>query len=194
MGLLLLVLYRHNLVSQRNLSHGTVVEFVWTLAPALVLVAIGLPSFRVLYLADEILSPSLTVKAIGHQWYWSYAYDDLEDPIAYDSYMIAPDSLETSQLRLLDVDTTCVLPIGTIVRFLALSTDVIHSFAVPSLGMKLDCMPGRLNQTTMMISRAGTYYGQCSELCGAYHAFMPIRVDGVSPDDYVAWLQNQVDA
>lgn len=147
--------------------------------------AIAVPSFRVLYLSDEILVPNLTVKSIGHQWYWSYSLDDLVDNLAYDSYMVASDQLETGQLRLLEVDNSLVLPIGTIIRVLTVSTDVIHSFAVPSLGIKVDAIPGRLNQTTVLINRLGSFYGQCSELCGAYHAFMPIRVDGVTTGQFV---------
>ncbi|RYE15152.1 MAG: cytochrome c oxidase subunit II [Rickettsiales bacterium] len=159
--------------------------------PAFVLVAIALPSFKALYLADEILAANLTVKLIGHQWYWSYNYDDIAEPIAYDSYMVPKEDLEPGQLRMLEVDNPLVLPVGTIVRMLATSTDVIHSFAMPSLGIKIDCMPGRLNQVTVLANRTGTFYGQCSELCGAFHAFMPIKLDVVSPKQFVAWLKSQ---
>jgi cytochrome c oxidase subunit 2 len=126
---------------------------------------------------------------IGHQWYWSYGFDDISNAIAYDSYMLASDSLEPGQLRLLDVDNALVLPVGTIIRLLATSTDVIHSFAMPSLGVKIDCIPGRLNQATLLINRTGTFFGQCSELCGAFHSFMPIRLDVVNAKQFVAWLK-----
>lgn len=159
--------------------------------PGFVLIAIALPSFRALYMSDEIMSPNITIKAIAHQWYWSYSFDDIVTPIAFDSYMLTNDSLEPGMLRLLDVDNALVLPIGTIIRLLATSTDVIHSFALPSLGVKLDCMPGRLNQATILAHRTGTFFGACSELCGAYHSFMPIRLDVVSTSQYLAWLKSQ---
>lgn len=193
MGVILVHNYRNSLVSYKDLTHGTVVELVWTILPALILVAIAVPSFRVLYLSDEILVPNLTVKAIGHQWYWSYSIDDLAQPIDFPSYMARDDMLEQGQLRLLEVDDPLVLPIGTIIRILTSSTDVIHSWAVPSLGLKLDAMPGRLNQTTVLINRLGSFYGQCSELCGVEHAFMPIRVDGVTPGQFVGWLRAKVE-
>jgi cytochrome c oxidase subunit 2 len=192
MGFILIYNYRNNIISNKDLTHGTVIEMVWTITPALVLVAVGVPSFRVLYLSDEILSPNLTVKAIGHQWYWSYGLDDLVDNLAFDSYMVANDDLETGQLRLLDVDNSLALPVGTIIRMLTVSTDVIHSFAVPSLGIKVDALPGRLNQTTVLINRLGTFYGQCSELCGAYHAFMPISIDAVTPGQFIAWAKSLI--
>lgn len=192
-GFILVYNYSNNLISYKDLTHGTVVELIWTILPALILVAIAIPSFRVLYLSDEILVPNLTVKAIGHQWYWSYNLDDLVDNLAYDSYMVADDTLELGQLRSLEVDNSLVLPVGTIVRLLTSSTDVIHAFAVPSLGVKLDAMPGRLNQTTILINRLGSFYGQCSELCGVAHAFMPIRVDGVTVGQFLGWTKSQLD-
>lgn len=184
-----LFINKNNLIAMRNLNHGTVIELIWTILPAFILVAIALPSFKALYLADEILAANLTFKAVGHQWYWSYGFDDISNAIAYDSYMLASDSLEPGQLRLLDVDNALVLPVGTIIRLLATSTDVIHSFAMPSLGVKVDCIPGRLNQATLLINRTGTFYGQCSELCGAFHSFMPIRLDVVNAKQFVAWLK-----
>lgn len=192
-GFILVYNYQNNIISYKDLTHGTVVELIWTILPALILVAIAIPSFRVLYLSDEILVPNLTVKAIGHQWYWSYNLDDLVDNLAYDSYMVDKDSLEKGQLRNLEVDNSLVLPVGTIVRLLTTSTDVIHAFAVPSLGVKLDAMPGRLNQTTILINRLGSFYGQCSELCGVSHAFMPIRVDGVTVGQFLGWTKSQLD-
>jgi len=182
----------NSLLSMRDVTHGTVIELIWTIIPALVLIAIAIPSFRVLYITDEVLAPNITIKAIAHQWYWSYCYDDLLHNIAYDSYMTSTDMLDQGALRLLDVDNSIVLPIGTIVRVLTTSTDVIHSFAIPSLGIKLDAMPGRLNQTNVLINRTGTYFGQCSELCGTYHAFMPIKLDAVSTEQFVGWLNSNV--
>lgn len=192
MGFILIYNYRWNIVSYKDLTHGTVVELIWTILPAFILVAIAVPSFRVLYLSDEILVPNLTIKAIGHQWYWSYSLDDLIESINFESYMVASDDLEKGQFRLLEVDNSLVLPIGTIIRVLAVSTDVIHSFAVPSLGIKVDAMPGRLNQTTILINRLGSFYGQCSELCGAYHAFMPIVINGVTPGQFIGWAKSLV--
>jgi len=184
-----LIIGKNNLIAMRNLNHGTVIELIWTILPAFILVAIALPSFKALYLADEILAANLTFKVIGHQWYWSYSFDDISNAIAYDSYMVASDSLELGQLRLLDVDNALVLPVGTIIRLLATSTDVIHSFAMPSLGIKIDCIPGRLNQATLLVNRTGTFFGQCSELCGAFHSYMPIRLDVANAKQFVAWLK-----
>lgn len=184
-------MHTSNLVSYSNMTHSTIVELIWTITPGFVLIAIAMPSFRALYMSDEIMSPNITIKAIAHQWYWSYSYDDIVTPVAYDSYMLTNDSLEPGMLRVLDVDNALVLPIGTIIRLLGTSTDVIHSFAVPSMGIKIDCMPGRLNQTTILANRIGTYFGQCSELCGAFHSFMPIRLDIVSTGQYLAWLKSQ---
>ena len=166
-----------------HFSHGALLETVWTLAPVVVLIIIAFPSFKLLYLTDEVFTPSLTVKVIGHQWYWSYEYSDFvnEDgeSIEFDSYMIPDSDLENGQLRLLDVDNSLVIPVDTNVRFVVTSTDVIHSFAVPSLGMKVDALPGRLNQTSTIAEREGTFYGQCSEICGANHSFIPIVVEAV---------------
>jgi cytochrome c oxidase subunit 2 len=162
--------------------HGHLIEFLWTLAPALILGAIAIPSFRLLYLMDEIVEPELTVKAIGNQWYWSYEYTDYGDPIQFDSFLV------DGPVRQLNVDNYLVLPVDTSVRLLVSSTDVLHSFAVPSLGIKLDATPGRLNSVGFMISRPGVFYGQCSELCGYLHGFMPIGIKAVSLDQYFSWL------
>lgn len=154
----------------KYLNHGTLIETIWTILPALLLIAIAFPSFRLLYLLDEVVSPTITIKVSGHQWYWSYEYSDYVtesgDAIEFDSYMIPESDLELGQFRLLDVDNKVVLPTDTHIRLIVTSTDVIHSFAVPSLGLKLDCCPGRLNQASILINREGTFYGQCSELCG----------------------------
>ena len=185
-----LFIVHYNITSYRDTAHGTILELIWTITPALILIAIAVPSFRVLYLTDELLSANISIKVVGHQWYWSYGVDDVINALAYDAYMVSNDMLDVGQIRLLDVDNALVLPIGTIIRLLCTSTDVIHSWAMPSLGIKVDAMPGRLNQTNIVIDRLGTYYGQCSELCGAYHSFMPIRLDAVSPSQYIGWLNN----
>lgn len=147
-------------------------------------------------LIKEVVSPSLTVKVVGHQWYWSYELCDFvneaNEPIEYDSYMIPDSDLEDGQLRLLEVDNRVVLPVDTHVRFVVTGADVIHDFAVPALGLKIDACPGRLNQTSVVTQRAGTFYGQCSELCGVYHGFMPIVVEAVELDAYLVWLDSQV--
>lgn len=184
-------------ITHKYLSHGTVLEIIWTLTPALILVTIAFPSFKLLYLMDEIIDPSITIKAIGHQWYWSYEYSDYtgvgEDSLAFDSYMVPTEDLEMGQLRLLEVDNRIVLPINTHVRVIITAADVLHSWAVPSLGVKADAVPGRLNATSFLIKRPGVYYGQCSEICGTSHYGMPIVVEGVSLDDYVSWVETQLE-
>ena len=180
-----------------NTTHGGVLEIIWTVIPAFILAAIAMPSFTLLYMLEEVVDPAITVKVIGHQWYWSYEYSDYvtdkEDSIAFDSYMVQEDDLEKGQLRLLEVDNPVVLPVNTSVRFLITSADVLHCFAVPSLGLKLDAVPGRLNQVGTTIKREGTFYGQCSEICGVNHGFMPIKVQGVSLDGYISWISEQIE-
>jgi cytochrome c oxidase subunit 2 len=157
-------------------NHGTLLELIWTITPALILVAIAFPSFKLLYLMDEVISPTMTVKVVGHQWYWSYEYSDFVsadgESIDFDSYMIPESDLELGQLRLLDVDNRVMVPVDTHIRFVVTGADVIHDWAVPSLGVKIDCIPGRLNQISVMIQREGVYYGQCSEICGVYHGLI----------------------
>lgn len=186
----------HNPLPEKIL-HGTTIEIAWTIAPSLILVFIAIPSFALLYSMDEVVDPAVTVKAIGHQWYWSYEYSDYntsdEQTLAFDSYMIPEDDLEIGQLRLLDVDNRVVIPVSTHVRCLITSADVLHSWAVPSLGVKCDAVPGRLNQVSMFVKRQGIFYGQCSELCGANHGFMPIVVEAVSLQDYISWVANKLE-
>jgi len=177
--------------------HGTTIELVWTIVPSLILVVIAVPSFSLLYSMDEVIDPAITLKVVGHQWYWSYEYSDYntseEDTINFDSYMIAEDDLELGQLRLLEVDNRVVLPINTHIRVLITSTDVIHAWAIPSLGIKCDAYPGRLNQVNTFIKREGVFHGQCSELCGVNHGFMPIVVEAVSLTDYVSWVSSKME-
>jgi cytochrome c oxidase subunit 2 len=179
-----------------KIIHGTTIEIAWTVAPSLILVMIAIPSFALLYSMDEVVDPAVTIKAIGHQWYWSYEYSDYnetdEPGISFDSYMIPDDDLELGQLRILEADNRVVVPVNTHIRMIVTAADVLHSWAVPSLGVKTDAVPGRLNQTEFFIKREGVFYGQCSELCGANHAFMPIVVEAVSLENYIAWVSNKL--
>lgn len=174
----------------KYLFEGVLIEVIWTLFPAGVLIFIALPSLKLLYLMDEVINPSLTVKVVGHQWYWSYEYSDYgTETIEFDSYMIPTSDLKKGDLRLLDVDNRLIVPIQTVVRVLVTGGDVLHSFAVPSLSVKIDAVPGRLNQTSFYLKRPGVFYGQCSEICGANHSFMPIVVEGVSLEKYMCWVE-----
>lgn len=179
-----------------SLTHGTIIEMLWTVTPAIILLIIAVPSFSLLYAMDEVISPAITIKTLGHQWYWSYEYSDYlnedNESIAYDSYMIPEEDLELGQLRLLEVDNRMVVPINTHIRVIVTAADVLHSWAVPSLGIKCDAIPGRLNQTSLFIKREGVYYGQCSEICGVNHAFMPIVIEAVTLPNYVSWISNKL--
>jgi cytochrome c oxidase subunit 2 len=179
----------------KNVVHGTVIEIIWTVIPSVILIIVALPSFALLYSIDEIIDPALTIKCIGHQWYWSYEYNDFESQIGainFDSYMVPEDELEFGELRLLEVDNRIVLPVNTHIRILVTAADVLHSWAVPSLGIKLDACTGRLNQTSVFILRDGVFYGQCSEICGVGHANMPIVVEAVPINKYILWLSEKI--
>nr|QGT34974.1 cytochrome c oxidase subunit II [Evacanthus heimianus] len=171
----------------RYLLEGQMIELIWTILPALMLIFIAFPSLRILYLLEETKVPMLTIKSIGHQWYWSYEYSDF-NKIEFDSYMMPTNDLESSQFRLLEVDNKIVLPFNTNIRLLFTSSDVIHSWTVPSLGLKVDCSPGRINQGSININRPGIYYGQCSEICGANHSFMPICLESINMNMFINWL------
>lgn len=173
----------------RNILEAQEVETIWTILPAVTLLFLAFPSLRLLYLIDEVRHPVVTVKAIGHQWYWSYEYTDFLD-LEFDSYIIPTEDLEEGDFRLLEVDHRVVLPIGLEVRFLIRSADVIHSWTIPSLGVKVDAIPGRLNQLGFTINRPGVFYGQCSEICGSNHSFMPIAVERVDHHSFVNWIKN----
>ncbi|YP_009054547.1 cytochrome c oxidase subunit II (mitochondrion) [Anabas testudineus] len=173
-------------LTNKDLLDSQEIEMIWTLLPAIILILIALPSLRILYLMDEINDPHLTIKTVGHQWYWSYEYTDYEN-LEFDSYMIPTQDLAPGQFRLLEADHRMVLPIDSPVRTLITADDVLHSWAVPSLGIKLDAIPGRLNQTAFIVSRPGIYYGQCSEICGANHSFMPIVVEAVPLKHFEDW-------
>nr|AIW64327.1 cytochrome c oxidase subunit II [Cheirogaleus medius]AIW80695.1 cytochrome oxidase subunit II [Cheirogaleus medius] len=187
-----LVLYIISLMLTTELTHTSTmdaqeVETVWTILPAVILILIALPSLRILYMMDEITTPSLTLKTMGHQWYWSYEYTDYEN-LCFDSYMTPSSDLKPGELRLLEVDNRVVLPTEMSIRMLISSEDVLHSWTVPSLGVKTDAIPGRLNQATLTTSRPGIYYGQCSEICGANHSFMPIVLELVPLKHFEEWL------
>nr|YP_009708767.1 cytochrome c oxidase subunit II [Microhyla fissipes]AVW85951.1 cytochrome c oxidase subunit II [Microhyla fissipes]QEW86412.1 cytochrome c oxidase subunit II [Microhyla fissipes]QNS22525.1 cytochrome c oxidase subunit II [Microhyla fissipes] len=173
-------------LSSTNTIDAQEIEMVWTIMPAIILIVIALPSLRILYLMDEISNPDITIKAIGHQWYWSYEYSDFAN-LNFDSYMIPTKELTPGQFRLLEVDNRMVTPIGMATRTIITADDVLHSWAVPSLGVKTDAIPGRLNQASFLVSRPGVYYGQCSEICGANHSFMPIVVEALPVPDFLNW-------
>lgn len=175
-------------------QHGNTIEFIWTCIPAIILWIIGLPSLHLLYLTDNFLNTDLTIKVIGNQWYWSYEYSDYEEIIKYDSFILDDSSLQLGDLRLLETDNSLILPIHSVIRLLITSTDVIHSFTVPSLGFKADAIPGRLNSVNFSIFRPGSFYGQCSELCGVLHGFMPISVKGVSKLEYLQFIKNELNS
>nr|BDL61391.1 cytochrome c oxidase subunit II [Percnon planissimum] len=176
-----------NLFINRYMLENQPIEVIWTSIPAIILIFIALPSLRLLYLLDEVNSPSLTLKTIGHQWYWSYEYSDFLQ-VEFDSYMVPTQDLEMSGFRLLDVDNRTVLPMNTQIRVLITAADVIHSWTVPALGVKADAIPGRLNQTSFLINRPGLFYGQCSEICGANHSFMPIVIESTSINSFLNWI------
>jgi cytochrome c oxidase subunit II len=173
-------------------SHNSVLEVFWTIAPVLILVIIAIPSLKLLFFMDRTHDADMTLKVVGHQWYWSYEYPDHGD-FTFDSLMVPDDELEEGQPRLLAVDEPVVLPIDTDIRILVTSDDVIHAWAVPAFGIKTDTVPGRINETWVRINREGTYYGQCSELCGVNHGFMPIAVEAVSKEAFAEWVEEAQD-
>ena len=195
MCLLLWVIYRYN--EKRNpvpskVTHNTLLEVLWTGIPVLILIVIAIPSFRLLYNQLEIPKPDLTVKAIGHQWYWSYVYPD-NGNFTFDARMVTAEEAVAQQknvVLLLDTDEEVVLPIHKNIRIQITSEDVIHSWTIPSFGIKHDAVPGRINESWFNIEKPGIYYGQCSELCGNLHYFMPIKVHAVTPEEFAAWVKD----
>ena len=169
-------------------THNVAVEVLWTLIPCLILIVMAVPSFKILYKQDTIPKAEVTIKAIGYQWYWGYEYPD--ENIIFESYMIKEEDLKENQPRLLAVDNEVVVPVNKVVKVLITANDVLHAWALPSFGVKRDAVPGRINETWFKAEKVGTYYGQCSELCGIQHAFMPITVRVVSQEDYVEWLSD----
>jgi cytochrome c oxidase subunit 2 len=184
----------------QNFTHSSLLEIIWTIIPSVILIFIAVPSFSLLYSLDELISPKLTLKIVGHQWYWSYEYIgstvlnvDFPGTINFDSYMVNLDELSYGSFRLLEVDNRVILPINTHIRILVTSADVLHSWAVPSFGIKIDACPGRLSQSSLFIKREGVYYGQCSEICGINHGFMPIVVRGVPELVFYYWQFMKMD-
>jgi len=171
----------------KKFSHNSLIEVIWTVAPVIILVAIAVPSLRLLFYMDRTDDPEMTIKAIGHQWYWSYEYPDLGEDISFDAVMLQEDELEDGQPRLLATDETVVVPVDTNIRLLVTADDVIHAWTIPSFGIKIDAIPGRVNEGWFRVDAEGIYYGQCSELCGRDHAFMPIQVKAVSKEEYAEW-------
>nr|UNI92557.1 cytochrome c oxidase subunit II [Euplax sp.] len=176
----------------RYMLENQLIEAIWTSIPAFILIFIALPSLRLLYLLDETSDPSLTIKTIGHQWYWSYDYSDFLS-MEFDSYMIPSKDLDPSGFRLLDVDNRTIMPMNTQIRTLITAEDVIHSWTVPALGVKADAIPGRLNQASLLINRPGLFFGQCSEICGANHSFMPIVIESTSINSFLNWISSSVE-
>jgi cytochrome c oxidase subunit 2 len=186
---------KKSLIAHKYLNHGTLIELIWTITPAMILILIAFPSFKLLYLMDEVIDPSLVIYGEGHQWYWSYQYPDFYDVnnefIEYDSYIVPESDLEKGTLRMLEVDNRVIIPELTHTRFVVSSADVIHSYACPSLGIKCDAYPGRLNQSSLYLNREGTFFGQCSEICGVLHSSMPIAIQCVSLEKFLIWLYKQ---
>nr|YP_011010435.1 cytochrome c oxidase subunit 2 [Halovelia malaya]WPW47050.1 cytochrome c oxidase subunit 2 [Halovelia malaya] len=178
-----------NKMINRFMMENQTIEIIWTIIPALILMLIALPSLRILYMMDEIKSPSITIKSIGHQWYWSYEYSDFKN-IEFDSYMKPTNETMNNEFRLLETDNHIVLPMNNQIRILVTATDVLHSWTIPSMGVKIDAIPGRLNQSSMFMNRPGIMYGQCSEICGANHSFMPITIESVPTKQFIKWLKN----
>nr|YP_010743877.1 cytochrome c oxidase subunit II [Polythlipta liquidalis]WET30817.1 cytochrome c oxidase subunit II [Polythlipta liquidalis] len=187
-GYLMLSLFFNKYIN-RFLLEGQMIELIWTILPAITLIFIALPSLRLLYLLDELNNPLITLKSIGHQWYWSYEYSDFNN-IEFDSYMTPINQMNNNNFRLLDVDNRIILPMNNQIRIMVTTTDVIHSWTIPSLGVKVDANPGRLNQTNFFINRPGIFFGQCSEICGANHSFMPIVIESISIKNFINWINN----
>jgi len=173
-------------------THNVPLEIIWTALPVVLLIIILVPSLRLLYFSDKDPAAEMTVKVVGHQWYWSYEFPD-HGGFSYDSYMIPDKEIDVSkgQVRLLDVDNTLVIPVDTSVRFIVTAADVIHSFFIPAFGLQKAAIPGRLNETWAKVEREGRYYGQCNKICGNGHAFMPVAVDVVSKEKFAAWIKEK---
>ncbi len=193
LGLLAYVCYRfsedRNPIPS-NVTHNTTLEIIWSVIPVLILIIIAIPSFKILYYMDKVPNAEMTLKVTGYQWYWGYEYPD-NGNLAFESYIIPEDKLKPGQLRLLEVDNRVVLPVDTNIRILLTSSDVIHAWGVPAFGVKIDATPGRLNETWVRINKPGIYRGQCSELCGPYHGFMPIVIEAVSKEKFYEWVNSK---
>nr|AYV92161.1 cytochrome c oxidase subunit II [Xenopsylla brasiliensis]AYV92162.1 cytochrome c oxidase subunit II [Xenopsylla brasiliensis]AYV92163.1 cytochrome c oxidase subunit II [Xenopsylla brasiliensis]AYV92164.1 cytochrome c oxidase subunit II [Xenopsylla brasiliensis] len=176
-----------NKINNRIMMESQTMEMIWTIMPMFMLIFIALPSIRLLYLLDDSNNPLISIKSIGHQWYWNYEYSDFMN-ISFDSYMISSNDLNLNFFRLLDVDNRIILPYNTNIRIIITASDVLHSWTIPSLGIKVDATPGRLNQTNFYMNRPGLYFGQCSEICGANHSFMPIVIESISINSFIKWI------
>nr|YP_009689197.1 cytochrome c oxidase subunit 2 [Pseudoregma bambucicola]QEL51999.1 cytochrome c oxidase subunit 2 [Pseudoregma bambucicola] len=170
-----------------KILENQLIELIWTTTPPLILIFIAMPSLHLLYLMDEIKSPNMTIKIIGHQWFWSYEYSDFPN-IEFESYMI--NNKKNENFRLIEVDNKMIIPFKMNIRLLITSEDVIHSWTIPSLGIKIDAIPGRMNQSNIMANRPGMFFGQCSEICGINHSFMPIQMESINMNKFIYWLKN----
>nr|ALO71237.1 cytochrome c oxidase subunit 2 [Tychobythinus sp. 1 EF-2015] len=181
-----------NKFNYRFLLENQMIELIWTTIPSIILIFVALPSLHLLYLLDETNNPMITIKTIGHQWYWSYEYSDFKN-IEFDSYMIPSFELKSFNFRLLDVDNRMIIPYNSQIRMLISASDVLHSWAIPSISIKIDAIPGRLNQINFLINQTGLYFGQCSEICGANHSFMPITIESISPTFFIKWISKMIE-
>nr|AYW52248.1 cytochrome c oxidase subunit 2 [Cleridae sp. 1 ACP-2013] len=187
-GQLMISLFFNKYIN-RYLLEGQMIELIWTILPAITLIFIALPSLKLIYILDEVNNPSVSIKTMGHQWYWSYEYSDFKN-IEFDSYMIPINESNNFNFRLLDVDNRIIIPFKSNIRMLVSSADVIHSWTIPSMGVKIDATPGRLNQVSFTSERTGLFFGQCSEICGANHSFMPIVLESIAPSFFLKWMSN----
>jgi cytochrome c oxidase subunit 2 len=189
MILYIILLIIKSKLTNRFLLQGHSMELIWTITPIFILIFLAIPSIKILYITDEIYNCNMTIKAIGHQWYWRYEYNDFTN-VSFDSFIVPSINLKINEFRLLDVDNRCVIPFNSNIRLLTTSIDVIHSWTIPSLGIKIDSTPGRLNQIIIFANRPGIYFGQCSEICGTNHRFMPIVVEFTTLHYFKKWLFN----
>nr|YP_010580868.1 cytochrome c oxidase subunit II [Pyrops lathburii]UAT98606.1 cytochrome c oxidase subunit II [Pyrops lathburii]UZT27053.1 cytochrome c oxidase subunit 2 [Pyrops lathburii] len=185
---MIMTLMLGNKASNNKMTESQMTEAIWTTLPAVVLVFIAIPSIKILYMMEEIINPSITIKTIGHQWYWSYEYSDSKK-VEFESYMKTPEKKEN--FRLIEVDNRMIVPYLTQMRIIVSSSDVIHSWTIPSMGVKMDAVPGRLNQISMYVNKPGLFFGQCSEICGMNHSFMPIAMESINMKSFIKWMNNK---
>nr|QEJ81466.1 cytochrome c oxidase subunit 2 [Diaphanes citrinus] len=189
MVLLIIMSMMINKFINRFMLEGQMIELIWTILPTTTLMFIALPSLQILYLMDEVNYPNITIKSIGHQWFWSYEMSDFKE-MEFDSYMNPINEGSNFSFRLLDVDNKLIIPYNSLIRMIITSTDVIHSWTIPSAGIKIDATPGRLNSTSFLLKQPGIFFGQCSEICGMNHSFMPIMIESISPLYFIKWIKN----
>lgn len=187
-GLNIVFICLYKLTNLHLLQHQTI-EIIWTIFPVFILIGIARPSLKALYILDDPFSPNLTIKAVGHQWYWSYEYSDFPD-LSFESYILPNRDLRISDSRLLETDNSLVIPIFTQTRIIITAADVIHAWTIPALGIKADAVPGRLNQLIFSAKRPGIFYGQCSEICGANHSFIPIKIEIIPIKNFINWVNS----